>query len=61
MQMTPGRLHALCATLATLIRVAYGYSPMQLDFNDDGRRLGMQLDTVYRHRRRGWTARAGRT
>jgi hypothetical protein len=27
MQMTPGRLNALCATLATLIRVSYGYTP----------------------------------
>jgi uncharacterized protein (TIGR03435 family) len=47
MQMTPGRLNALCATMATLIRVSYGYGPMQLDFNDAGRRLGMQLDMVY--------------
>jgi len=47
MQMTPGRLNALCATLATLIRVSYGYSPMQLDFNNDGRPLGMQMDMVY--------------
>ena len=47
MQMTPGRLNALCATFATLIRVSYGYSPMQLDFNNDGRRTGMQVDMVY--------------
>ena len=47
MQMTPGRLNALCATLATLIRVSYGYTPMEMDFNNDGRRPGMQIDMVY--------------
>jgi uncharacterized protein (TIGR03435 family) len=47
MQMTPGRLNALCATLATLIRVSYGYRPMLLDFNNDGRTLGMQIDMIY--------------
>jgi uncharacterized protein (TIGR03435 family) len=45
LQMTPGRLNALCATLATLIRVSYGYTPMQLDFND--RPVAMQVDMVY--------------
>src|SRR6185369_15632106 len=31
-QMTPGRLHALCMTLATLIRTAYGYEPAGTEF-----------------------------
>src|SRR5262245_43626463 len=30
-QMTPGRTHALCMTLATVIRHAYGYGPAQLE------------------------------
>jgi uncharacterized protein (TIGR03435 family) len=35
-QLTPGRLRALCVTPATLVRVAYGYNPLALDFNRDG-------------------------
>jgi len=30
--MTPGRVNALCMTVATLIRTAYGYGPVDLDF-----------------------------
>ena len=37
-QMTPGRTHALCMTLATIIRTAYGYEPADLDFLTGGRR-----------------------
>jgi uncharacterized protein (TIGR03435 family) len=45
-QMTPGRTHALCMTLATLIRTAYGYAPA--DFvNDGGRGPGMNVNIVY--------------
>jgi uncharacterized protein (TIGR03435 family) len=29
--MTPGRTYALCMTVATLVRTAYGYGPMNLD------------------------------
>jgi len=44
-RMTPGRVSALCVTLATLIRTAYGYGPIDLDFinangSPDGRGLG---------------------
>ena len=46
-QMTPGRLNALCVTVATLVRTAYGYSPMQLDFNRNGRRIPMDVGQVY--------------
>jgi uncharacterized protein (TIGR03435 family) len=47
--MTPGRTHALCMTVATLIRTAYGYSPANLDFLSGGRGLGrgMSLNTIY--------------
>lgn len=31
--MTPGRTYALCMTVATLIRTAYNYGPMALDFS----------------------------
>jgi uncharacterized protein (TIGR03435 family) len=47
MQMTPGRLNALCITAATLIRTSYGYGPMQLDFNRDGRMNQRELGMVY--------------
>jgi uncharacterized protein (TIGR03435 family) len=40
--MTPGRLHALCLTLGTLIRTAYGYGPAELDFLAGGR-VGRRL------------------
>ncbi len=47
-QMTPGRTHALCMTLATLIRTAYGYGPANLDFgNLGGRGRGLTFDSVY--------------
>jgi uncharacterized protein (TIGR03435 family) len=46
--MTPGRLHALCLTLATIVRHAYGYGPADLDFlNPGGRGPGLQLTNVY--------------
>lgn len=48
LQMTPGRTHALCLTLATLIRTAYGYGPAQLDFlNPGGRGRGLAFTNVY--------------
>ena len=53
LQMTPGRTHALCMTVATLIRTAYGYGPMDLEFmntseNPGGRGRGLgRLNTVY--------------
>jgi uncharacterized protein (TIGR03435 family) len=45
-QMTPGRTHALCMTLATLIREAYGYAPADINPGGRGPRLG-RLNTVY--------------
>jgi uncharacterized protein (TIGR03435 family) len=45
-QMTPGRTHVLCMTLATIIREAYGYGPA--DFNPGGRGRGLgRLNAVY--------------
>jgi uncharacterized protein (TIGR03435 family) len=47
-QMTPGRLHALCMTLATILRHAYGYGPADLDFlNPGGRGRGLNMNIVY--------------
>ena len=47
-QMTPGRLHAQCMTLATMIRTAYGYGPVDLDFlNPGGRGRGLNFNNVY--------------
>jgi uncharacterized protein (TIGR03435 family) len=47
-QMTPGRTHVLCMTLATIIRLAYGYGPADLDFLDPGGRdSGLNLNAVY--------------
>jgi len=47
-QMTPGRTHAQCMTLATLIRTAYGYGPADLDFlNPGGRGTGLGMTNVY--------------
>jgi bla regulator protein BlaR1 len=47
-QMTPGRAHALCMTLATLIRTAYGYAPAEIEvFSGRGRGLGMAFNNVY--------------
>jgi uncharacterized protein (TIGR03435 family) len=48
LQMTPGRTHALCLTLATIIRHAYGYGPVDLEFlNPGGRGRGMNMNNVY--------------
>jgi len=51
LQMTPGRTHALCLTLATLIRTAFGYAPAELDFMSGGRRggppRGMAFNNIY--------------
>ena len=45
--MTPGRMHALCMTVATLIRTAYGYGPAELDFlNPGGRGRGMNAGGI---------------
>jgi uncharacterized protein (TIGR03435 family) len=45
--MTPGRMHALCLTVATLIRTAYGYGPAELDFlNPGGRGRGMNAGGI---------------
>lgn len=49
-QMTPGRTHVLCMTLATIIRTAYGYSPMDLDFLNGGKigaGRGLGFNNVY--------------
>jgi uncharacterized protein (TIGR03435 family) len=47
-QMTPGRTHALCLTLATIIRHAYGYGPADLEFlNPGGRARGFNMTSVY--------------
>jgi uncharacterized protein (TIGR03435 family) len=49
-QMTPGRTHVLCMTLATIIRTAYGYSPAQIEIasGGDGRgERGLALTNVY--------------
>ena len=53
LQMTPGRTYALCLTLATLVRIALGYEPMDFEFMNTTDalpvdRLGhMRLDAVY--------------
>jgi len=47
-QMTPGRTHAQCMTLATLVRTAYGYGPAQLDFlQPGGRGRGLGMNNLY--------------
>jgi uncharacterized protein (TIGR03435 family) len=50
-QMTPGRTHVLCMTLATIIRTAYGYGPADLDFLNGGGigpgRRGLSFNNVY--------------
>jgi uncharacterized protein (TIGR03435 family) len=46
LQMTPGRTHALCLTLATLIRTAYGYAPADF-FRNNGRAPGFNYTNVY--------------
>src|SRR5687768_14547498 len=47
-QMTPGRTHALCLTLATIVRHAYGYGPVDLEFlNPGGRGRGLAMNNVY--------------
>jgi uncharacterized protein (TIGR03435 family) len=51
--MTPGHLYVQCMTLATLVRTALGYGPVELEFragqNSDGRRAGrgMRFENVY--------------
>jgi hypothetical protein len=34
--VTPGRMHALCLTVATLVRTAYGYGPVDVEFLNAG-------------------------
>jgi uncharacterized protein (TIGR03435 family) len=47
-QMTPGRTHALCMTLATLVRTAYGYAPANIEIlSGRGRNLGLAFNNVY--------------
>jgi uncharacterized protein (TIGR03435 family) len=46
LQMTPGRMYALCVTPATLIRTAYGYAPANIPGRDE-RGLLMKADIVY--------------
>jgi uncharacterized protein (TIGR03435 family) len=46
-QMIPGRLHAVCMTLATLIRTAYGYGPADLEFLQGARGRGFNFNNVY--------------
>jgi uncharacterized protein (TIGR03435 family) len=48
--MTPGHLYAQCLTLATLIRTAFEYGPVEIEFmGRDGARAanGMRFDAVY--------------
>jgi len=52
--MTPGRFYVQCMTVATLIRTAYGYGPMELEFMNTSEnasrprtRPGMRLDATY--------------
>ena len=47
LQMTPGRLHALCLTPATLIRTAYNYGPVDLDFLRGRAGRGMNFTAIY--------------
>jgi len=48
LQMTPGRLRALCMTAATLIRTAYGFGPIDLEFLNGGSRgRAMDFTNVY--------------
>src|SRR5262249_5420502 len=44
--LTPGRLRGLCLTVATLVRTAYHYSPLELDFLSDSR-AQLNLGSVY--------------
>jgi uncharacterized protein (TIGR03435 family) len=37
-QMTPGRVHALCMTLATLVRTAYGFGAVSMELLNGGSR-----------------------
>jgi bla regulator protein BlaR1 len=47
-QMTPGRTHALCMTLATLIRTAYGYAPAEIEMlSGRGSEPGLAFNNVY--------------
>jgi uncharacterized protein (TIGR03435 family) len=46
-QLTPGRLRALCITTATLVRTAYGYGPMALEFSGNDVARGMTFSNVY--------------
>jgi uncharacterized protein (TIGR03435 family) len=46
LQMTPGRTHVLCMTLATIIRTAYGYAPANA-FSNAGRARGFNYTNVY--------------
>jgi len=46
-RMTPGRLNALCMTVATLIRAAYAFNAAPLDFDNGGKAPGMELGRVY--------------
>src|SRR4029077_10073873 len=46
-QLTPGRLRALCITPATLVRTAYGMTPLDLDFARSDRAGVMDFGNVY--------------
>jgi uncharacterized protein (TIGR03435 family) len=49
-QMTPGRTHAVCMTIATILRHAYGYGPADLEFLTGGRSgggRGLGMNNVY--------------
>jgi hypothetical protein len=47
LQMTPGRLHAQCLTVATLIRTAYGLSPADIECLEEGLPDEFRLDRLY--------------
>src|SRR5262249_11233420 len=51
--MTPGRTYVLCMTVATIIRTAYGYGPVGMEFMQPAVRGigpaggGLKIDRVY--------------
>lgn len=47
LQMTPGRTHALCMTLATLIRTAYRFGNLDRPIGGGGRGRGFTFNNIY--------------
>ena len=46
-QMTPGRTHALCMTLATLIRTAYRFGTLERPIGGGSRGRGLGFNNIY--------------